>query len=82
MPDRASTPCRGMRSTRILNWLNYVRVEGAAATATKLVALGGKMLVAPRVDRHGGKVAVVADPIGAPFGLLQWPENESKEVIK
>lgn len=63
-------------------WLNYVRVEDTAATAAKVVALGGQVLVPPRVDRHGGKVAVVADPLGAPFGLLEWSENQSKTVTK
>jgi predicted enzyme related to lactoylglutathione lyase len=48
----------------------------------KVVALGGRVLVEPRIDRHGGKVEVVADPSGAPFGLLEWPETESKEVPK
>jgi predicted enzyme related to lactoylglutathione lyase len=64
------------------DWLNYVRVEDAVATAAKVVALGGHVLVEPRVDRHGGKVAVVADPLGAPFGLLEWSENHSKEMTK
>ena len=62
------------------HWLNYVRVEDAAKMAAKVVALGGRVLVEPRVDRQGGKVAVVADPLGAPFGLLEWPDSESKEV--
>jgi len=62
------------------HWLNYVRVDDAVAAAAKVVALGGRVLVEPRIDRHGGKVAVVADPSGAPFGLLEWPENESKAV--
>jgi predicted enzyme related to lactoylglutathione lyase len=62
------------------HWLNYVRVDDAVATAAKVVALGGRVLVEPRIDRHGGKVAVVADPFGAPVGLLEWPENESKAV--
>jgi uncharacterized protein len=64
------------------HWLNYVRVDDAAAMAAKVEASGGRVLVAPRVDRHGGKVAVVADPAGAPFGLLEWPDTESKEVTK
>jgi predicted enzyme related to lactoylglutathione lyase len=64
------------------HWLNYIRVEDATKTAAKLVALGGRVLVEPRVDRHGGKVALVADPAGAPFGLLEWPDTESKAVPK
>jgi len=61
-------------------WLNFIRVDDAAEVAAKVLALGGRVLVAPRVDRQGGKVAVVADPLGAPFGLLEWPG--SKEVPK
>jgi uncharacterized protein len=50
--------------------------------AGKAVTLGGRILVEPRIERHGGRVAVVADPLGAPFGLLEWPDTESKEVPK
>ena len=64
------------------HWLNYVRVEDTVKMTAKVVALGGRVLVEPRIDRHGGKVAVVADPFGAPFGLLEWPDTESKEVPK
>ena len=64
------------------HWLNYVRVDDAVKMAAKAVTLGGRVLVEPRVDRHGGMVAVVADPLGAPFGLLEWTDTQSKEVTK
>jgi hypothetical protein len=64
------------------HWINYVRVDDAAKTAAKAVTLGGRVVVEPRMDRHGGMVAVVADPLGAVFGLLEWPDTESKEVSK
>ena len=64
------------------HWLNFVRVEDAVKMTEKVVALGGRVLVEPRVDRHGGKVAIVADPLGAPFGLLEWPDTESKEATE
>jgi len=64
------------------HWLNFVHVEDAVKMAEKVVALGGRVLVEPRIDRDGGKIAVVADPLGAPFGLLEWPDTESKEVAK
>jgi uncharacterized protein len=64
------------------HWLNYVRVEDATASAAKVVALGGRVIVAPRPSRGGGKIALVADPLGAPFGLLEWPTAESKEVAR
>ena len=64
------------------HWINYIRVEDAVKMTAKVVALGGRVLVEPRIDRHGGKVAVVADPLGATFGLLEWTDADSKEVTK
>jgi len=51
-------------------WIDFVRVDDAVATGSKVAALGGRVLVPPRVDRHGGKLAVVADPQGAVFGVM------------
>lgn len=62
------------------HWLNFVRVEDALAMTAKLVSLGGRVLVQPHLDRHGGMVAVVADPLGAPFGLIEWADTDNKEV--
>jgi predicted enzyme related to lactoylglutathione lyase len=64
------------------HWLNYVHVEDVVALSAKVVSLGGRVLVEPRLDRHGGKVSIVADPLGAPFGLLEWPDAQGKEVKK
>ena len=62
------------------HWLNFVRVEDAAAASAKAVALGGRVLVEPRVDRHGGLIAVVADPAGAPVGLMEWSDTDTQQV--
>jgi uncharacterized protein len=62
------------------HWLNFVRVDDATQTAAKVAALGGRVLVPAREDRHGGKLAVVADPQGAPFGLLEWSQTTPREV--
>jgi predicted enzyme related to lactoylglutathione lyase len=59
------------------HWLNFVRVLDTVQMSAKASALGGRVLVEPRVDRHGGRVAVVADPSGAPFGLLEWVDTQS-----
>jgi predicted enzyme related to lactoylglutathione lyase len=61
------------------HWLDFVRVDDAAAAASKAATLGGRILVEPRPDRHGGKLAVLADPTGAVFGVMEWPQGESKE---
>jgi uncharacterized protein len=53
-----------------------------ADSVAKVKALGGQVLVTPHLDRHGGSIAVVADPNGAPFGLLEWTDTDTKEVPK
>jgi predicted enzyme related to lactoylglutathione lyase len=70
-------PADSMR--RHPHWLNFVRVTDAADTARKAVALGGRVLVEPRIDRHGGHLAVVADPSGAPFGVMEWSDTDTKQ---
>jgi predicted enzyme related to lactoylglutathione lyase len=69
-------------SRRHSHWLNFVRVVDAVDAAAKAVALGGRVLVEPHIDRHGDKVAVVADPTGAPFGLMEWSDADSKKEPK
>ncbi|HEY0747544.1 MAG TPA: VOC family protein [Steroidobacteraceae bacterium] len=64
------------------HWLNFVRVQSAAQTAAKATAMGGHVLVEPRVDRHGGMLAVLADPAGAPFGVMEWSESDTKAEPK
>jgi uncharacterized protein len=72
----------GGSSRRHPHWLNFVRVDNAAEMTAKLIAMGGHVLVEPRVDRHGGMLAVVADPAGAPFGLMEWSESDTKAEPK
>jgi uncharacterized protein len=80
---RASANSLAAGSTRRHpHWLNFVRVDNAADMTAKVIAMGGHVLVEPRVDRHGGMVAVVADPAGAPFGLMEWSESDTKAEPK
>jgi predicted enzyme related to lactoylglutathione lyase len=72
----------GGSARRHPHWLNFVRVEHAADITAKVVAMGGRVLVEPRIDRHGGMLAVVADPAGAPFGLMEWTESDTKTEPK
>jgi uncharacterized protein len=64
------------------HWLNFVRVVSADDAAAKAVSLGGKVLVQPFEDRHGGKVAVIADPAGAPVGVMEWAAGDTKAEPK
>jgi predicted enzyme related to lactoylglutathione lyase len=60
------------------HWLDFIRVIDAEASAAKAASLGGRILVEPYVDRHGGKIAVVSDPEGAPVGLMEWSDTDSR----
>ncbi len=74
MPDKTSR--------RHPHWVNFARVVDAADAAAKVVALGGRVLVEPHVDRHGGRVALVADPMGAVFGLMEWSDADGEKEPK
>jgi hypothetical protein len=67
---------------RHAHWLNFIRVDSTSASVAKAVAMGGRVLVETHAGRHGGQVAVVADPAGAPFGLMEWSESDSKTEPK
>jgi len=64
------------------HWLDFVRVADAAAVAKQAASLGGQVLVEPRIDRHGGQLAVLADPSGAPFGVMEWSDTDSEREPK
>jgi predicted enzyme related to lactoylglutathione lyase len=40
--------------------------------------LGGAVVLEPRPELLGGKVAVVSDPTGAAIGLLEWSQELAK----
>jgi predicted enzyme related to lactoylglutathione lyase len=67
----------GDPARRHAHWLNFIRVDNTVDMVAKVTASGGRVLVEPHVDRHGGQVAVVADPAGAPFGLMEWTDRDS-----
>ncbi len=63
-------------------WLNFVRVEDASSAASRVSALGGQVLVPAHADRDGDPIAIVADPQGAVFGLMQWSGAQPEEGAK
>jgi uncharacterized protein len=54
------------------HWIDFIRVADPADTAAKATQLGGRVLIEPHQDRHGDRVALIADPEGARIGLLEW----------
>ena len=75
---RASVNPLPSNGRRRPHWLNFIRVLSASDATAKAVSLGGKVLVEPFEDRHGGKIAVIADPAGAPLGVMEWSESDTK----
>ncbi|MGP3999050.1 VOC family protein [Streptomyces sp. 8N706] len=51
------------------HWLAYFAVENTDATVAKLTSVGGSVLQPP-FDMAAGRMAVVADPQGAPFAVI------------
>ena len=54
-------------------WLPYILVEDVPQTIERARAAGGRLLIAPRAEYLNGKVAVLADPNGGVFGIVDWP---------
>jgi len=61
-----------MREQGVLpHWFSYVSVTDVDASLALVEKLGGRIVAGP-VDAKGqGRMGVVADPMGAPFGLWQ-----------
>ena len=64
------------------HWISYVRVSSVADTVARAAALGGRVLVASHPGRHGGPMAIIADPQGAPIGVLEWTEPAGQAGTK
>ena len=54
-------------------WLPYVRVADPAATAARVVQLGGSVALEPQMRIRNGSLAIVLDPSGAPLALQKFP---------
>ncbi|MDH4110441.1 MAG: VOC family protein [Gammaproteobacteria bacterium] len=58
-------------------WLPYIRVADVKATAARTTAAGGKVLLQP-MALNLATVAIIADPTGAPVGIVQVPATEAQ----
>jgi uncharacterized protein len=58
-------------------WLPYIRVADARASAAAARAAGGKVLLEP-LALNRATVAIIADPTGAPVGIVQLSAPEAQ----
>ncbi len=58
-------------------WVGYIKVDDVDASAATITAAGGMVLM-PGTDLEGvGRMAMVADPQGAPFYLMRGASDET-----
>jgi hypothetical protein len=62
-------------------WNTYVWVEGAEQTAAEAVKAGGSIVMETFPSLDGGRIAVVADPAGAVFGVWQPGEHAGAQLV-
>jgi uncharacterized protein len=62
-------------------WNTYFWVDSADETASKVRDAGGSVAMEPFDVMEAGRMAVVTDPEGAPFGLWQANENRGAQLV-
>ena len=63
------------------HWLSYVSISNADETATKVTALGGKVVKDPFDVFDIGRMAVVQDPSGATFAIWQPRKHAGAHIV-
>lgn len=58
------------------HWANYIAVDSADESAAKITANGGSVRVPPFDAPGVGRMAMVADPSGADFAIIQFVAPE------
>ncbi|HEV3378830.1 MAG TPA: VOC family protein [Thermoleophilaceae bacterium] len=71
LPDQAGGPA----------WTTYIEVESVDRTAPQIEQAGGKVLGGPFDVPPAGRIAVVADPQGAPFAIWQPGERRGAQLV-
>jgi predicted enzyme related to lactoylglutathione lyase len=61
-------------------WISYVRVSDMTEMVGKATSLGARVVVPAHQDRNGGTIALIADPAGALFGLLEWTDQSRSDT--
>jgi predicted enzyme related to lactoylglutathione lyase len=79
---RASVNPLPLTSDTPPHWLGFVRVSDVGRAAGQAKALGGRVLVEPHPDRHGGTVALLEDPAGAAIGVMDWTQTSPPEAAQ
>jgi uncharacterized protein len=63
------------------HWFNYITVASADETATRVTELGGTVHAGPFDVMDQGRMAVIADPTGAMFGIWEPRAGIGAELV-
>jgi len=66
---------------RKARWIAFMSVADVAAAVQSVVTSGGRAFVAPRNVPARGELAVVLDPDGAPFGLINSASGDPPDAL-
>jgi predicted enzyme related to lactoylglutathione lyase len=62
-------------------WITHIWVESVAETVRKTTEAGGRVLIQPTEAFDGGRMAILADPVGAVFGVWQPGGHRGAQLI-
>jgi predicted enzyme related to lactoylglutathione lyase len=62
-------------------WTTYVCVDGIEASVRRVLAAGGRVIVAPLDARPAGRLAIIEAPTGATFGLWEPAERSGAQRV-
>jgi uncharacterized protein len=62
-------------------WNTYVWVKSAEETAATVIRAGGSVVMEPFPSLDGGRIAVVADPVEATFGVWQPGAHTGAQLV-
>jgi len=62
-------------------WGTYIWVDSAEDTAAKTTEMGGSVIMEPFDSLDGGRIAVLADPAGAAFGVWQPGAHKGAQLV-
>jgi predicted enzyme related to lactoylglutathione lyase len=53
------------------HWTPYVRVDDASLACSRAIEVGGSVAVEPFTVEGAARIALIVDPVGAPFGVWE-----------
>jgi uncharacterized protein len=62
-------------------WGTYIWVESAEGTAAQMSETGGSVVMEPFAALDGGRIAILADPAGAVFGVWQPGGHRGAQIV-